>query len=180
MATPLDSPLALPPKGFDVDRNAPPSFLARVWLELDAIPVRVHCRDTQFSLVGEAVRAVETALEYLAPTTNSIIKSATSQSRRQVLGTYPESNPTSNPANMVPVDADYKVHLYDLHQQAALTSPGLWDTFTALACPIRKHKVRVSFFSATARGGGVALMRHSLMRIWRKSTLSNLAGGASF
>ena len=93
MATPLDSPLALPPKGFDVDRNAPPSFLARVWLELDAIPVRVHCRDTQFSLVGEAVRAVETALEYLAPTTNSIIQSVASQSRRQVLGTHPESNP---------------------------------------------------------------------------------------
>jgi hypothetical protein len=69
------------------------------------------------------------------------------------------------------VDTNYKVHLYDLHQQAALTSPGLWDTFTALACPIRKHKIRVSFFSATPRGGGVALMRHSLMRIWRKSTL---------
>ena len=78
------------------------------------------------------------------------------------------------------MDADYKVHLYDLHQQAALTSHGLWDTFTALACPIRKHKVRVSFFSATARGGGVALMRHSLMRIWRKSTTSNLAGGTGF
>ena len=101
MATPLDSPLALPPKGFDVDRNAPPSFLARVWLELDAIPVRVHCRDTQFSLVGEAVRAVETALEYLAPTTNSIIRSVASQSRRQVLGTHPQSNPTNNLADMV-------------------------------------------------------------------------------
>ena len=100
MATPLDSPLALPPKGFDVDRNAPPSFLARIWLELDAIPIRVHCRDTQFSLVGEAVRAVETALEYLSPTTNSIIKSAVSQSRRQVLGTHPESYLMRNLANM--------------------------------------------------------------------------------
>lgn len=76
------------------------------------------------------------------------------------------------------MDAGYKVHLYDLHQQAALTSPGLWDTFTALACPLRKNKVRVSFFSATARGGGVALMRHSLMRIWRKSIPLNLAVGA--
>lgn len=92
MATPLDSPLALPSKGVEVDRNAPPSFLARVWLELDAIPVRVDCRDTQFSLIGEAVRAVETALDYLAPTTDSILKSEASQSRRQVLGTHPASH----------------------------------------------------------------------------------------
>ena len=56
------------------------------------------------------------------------------------------------------MDGDYKVQLYDLHQQAALTSPGL-------ACPIRKHKVWVSFFSATPRGGGVALMHHSLMSV---------------
>jgi hypothetical protein len=100
VATPLDSPLALPPNGFDIDRNASPSFLARVWLELDAIPVRVRCRDTQFSLVGEAARAVESALEYLAPTTNSIMKSAVSQSRRQVLGAYPENPLMRNPVNV--------------------------------------------------------------------------------
>lgn len=64
------------------------------------------------------------------------------------------------------VDAEQKVHIYDLHQQAALTSPGLWETFAALACPLRKHKTTVSFFSATPRGGGVALMRHALIRVW--------------
>jgi hypothetical protein len=59
------------------------------------------------------------------------------------------------------------VRLYDLHQQAALTSPGLWSAFTALANPLLKSRIKISFFSATARGGGVALMRHSLIRIWR-------------
>lgn len=67
------------------------------------------------------------------------------------------------------VDAAGKVHLYDLSQQARLTSPALWGTFTALACALKKKNIRVSFFSATPQGGGVALMRHALIRLWRKS-----------
>jgi hypothetical protein len=66
------------------------------------------------------------------------------------------------------VDADGLVRLYDLSQQAALTSPGLWDIFTRLGHKIRDNNVRVSFFSATPRGGGVALMRHALIRLWSK------------
>ena len=46
------------------------------------------------------MRAVETALEYLAPTTNSILKSAASEGRRQVLGTHPASYLIGNLANV--------------------------------------------------------------------------------
>lgn len=155
VAGPLEGPLALSKPSLDVDRDAPPSFLSRIWLELDAVPYVVDCRGTQFSLAGEAVRAVELALDTLSPTTTNIVKAGTSAGRREVL-----------------VDAAQQVHLYDLHQQAALTSPGLWETFAALACPLRKHRTTVSFFSATARGGGVALMRHALVRVWRASPLS--------
>ncbi|EIN08341.1 UDP-Glycosyltransferase/glycogen phosphorylase [Punctularia strigosozonata HHB-11173 SS5] len=150
VAGPLDEPLALPKPAVEVDRDAPPSFLARIWLELDAIPFIVNCRNTQFSLQGEATRAIETALESLSPTTKTIIKASTSADRHEV-----------------EVDANGQVHLYDLSQQAALTSPALWDTFAALACPIKKYGTKVSFFSATPRGGGVALMRHALIRVWR-------------
>jgi hypothetical protein len=121
-----------------------------VWLELDAVPFCVPCRDTQFSLAGEAVRAVELALAELSPTTHAIVRAGTGEHRRDVL-----------------VDADGAVRLYDLHQQAALSSPALWDTFAALAKPLLQARTRISFFSATPRGGGVALMRHSLIRIWR-------------
>jgi hypothetical protein len=72
------------------------------------------------------------------------------------------------------VDAGGAVRLYDLHQQAALTSPGLWNAFSALASPLLRHNTRISFFSATPRGGGVALMRHSLIRIWRENMFSSL------
>jgi hypothetical protein len=151
---PIDPPFNLHEPTLEIDKDAPPSFLSRIWLELDAIPVVINCRDTQFTLAGEAVRAIELALENLSPTATTIIKAATSSRRHEVL-----------------VDANQQVHLYDLHQQAALTSPGLWEAFVSLACPLRKHKTRVSFFSATPRGGGVALMRHALIRVWRTSRI---------
>jgi hypothetical protein len=150
VAGPLDPVLAPPPPGLaTVDADAKPGLLPRAWLELDTVPFLVDCRDTQFSLAGEAVRAVELALAELSPTTNAIVQTGTSELRREVL-----------------VDGGGAVRLYDLHQLAALTSPGLWGTFGALAKPLLQARTKISFFSATPRGGGVALMRHSLIRIW--------------
>lgn len=88
MAGPLDAPLDNAPATLEVNRDAPPSFLSRIWLELDAIPVLINCRDTQFSLAGEAVRAVELALGELSPTTANIVAAATTPGRREVLGMY--------------------------------------------------------------------------------------------
>jgi hypothetical protein len=69
------------------------------------------------------------------------------------------------------VDANGLVRLYDLSQQAALTSPDLWSKFVSLGKKLQDKNVRVSFFSATPRGGGVALMRHALIRLWREHPL---------
>ncbi|KDQ58564.1 glycosyltransferase family 4 protein [Jaapia argillacea MUCL 33604] len=149
---PLDAPLTVPGPLIEVDRNARPSFVSRLWLELDAIPFIFNGRDQLFSLQGEAVWAVERALDWLAPTTKSITKASTLKGE-------------------VLVDADGHAHLYDLSQQAALTSPDLWETFCALASPLKDKGVKVSFFSATPRGGGVALMRHALVRVWRLAGL---------
>lgn len=43
----------------------------------------------------------------------------------------------------------------------------LWKRFMALATHLKESSVSVSFFSATPQGGGVALMRHALIRLWR-------------
>jgi hypothetical protein len=86
VAGPLDPLLAPPPPGSHVDPKTPPSFLSRIWLDLDAIPFLASCKDTQFSLPGEAVSAVELALNELSPTTTSIIKASTSSRRGEVLG----------------------------------------------------------------------------------------------
>jgi hypothetical protein len=83
---PLDPVLSPPSPSLDIDGEDAPSFLSRVWLDLDAIPFLALCKDTQFSLAGEAVHAIELALEQLSPTTTSIIKASVSSGRREVLG----------------------------------------------------------------------------------------------
>ncbi|KZT23666.1 glycosyltransferase family 4 protein [Neolentinus lepideus HHB14362 ss-1] len=138
------------------NRAAPQSFLSRIWLELDALPFVAPCRDTQFSLEGEATAAVQRALAWLAPTSKSIVRAAR---RRGRSGLTP------------PVDANGQIRLYDLHEQTALTSPRLWSAFSALAALLKHAGARVTFFSATPRGGGVALMRHALIRLWRLAGL---------
>lgn len=39
-----------------------------------------------------------------------------------------------------------------------------WKSVTEYVTDLRKRKIRIAFFSATPQGGGVALMRHALVR----------------
>lgn len=71
-------------------------------------------------------------------------------------------------AHLSTVDADGLVHLNDLQQHLKISSPTLWKAFHALATLHVRKGTRVSFFSATPSGGGVALMRHALVRLWRE------------
>ncbi|KAI3649611.1 hypothetical protein MP228_005243 [Amoeboaphelidium protococcarum] len=43
----------------------------------------------------------------------------------------------------------------------------VWDTLLSLSQQFRDRKLKMSFFNATAQGGGVALMRHALIRLFR-------------
>lgn len=56
------------------------------------------------------------------------------------------------------VDADFRVRLYDLPLIRSITSPALFNTFSRLGSALAAQKTNVAFFSATPRGGGVALM----------------------
>jgi hypothetical protein len=40
-----------------------------------------------------------------------------------------------------------------------------WQAMTRFATTLRDQKTRVAFFSATPQGGGVAIMRHALVRL---------------
>lgn len=59
-----------------------------------------------------------------------------------------------------------------MQQYQESSSPELWRRFKALAEHMRINKISVSFFSATPQGGGVALMRHALLRLWKLAGVS--------
>ncbi|GAA5824544.1 hypothetical protein JCM11251_000467 [Rhodosporidiobolus azoricus] len=145
-------------KTFDVpsfSADDKPFFLTRVWLELDCIPFLASKEGTegQFSIDAQASAAVDEALSVLVPMSSSTIKIDIS------------------PLRQVLVDANFRVRLYGLPLLKRITSPALWNAFSRLGSALAVQKTNVAFFSATPRGGGVALMRHSLMRVWHATGL---------
>jgi alpha,alpha-trehalose phosphorylase (configuration-retaining) len=79
----------------------------------------------------------------------------------------PVNNPrlVIGPRNQVAVDAGGKIHLLDdLEEYKKTVGTGTWNAVVKLADELREKKVKVGFFSSTPQGGGVALMRHALIR----------------
>jgi hypothetical protein len=79
----------------------------------------------------------------------------------------PGNNPRLEigPRNQVAVDAGGKIHLLDdLEEYRKTVGLGTWNAVVKLADELREKKVKMGFFSSTPQGGGVALMRHALIR----------------
>lgn len=68
---------------------------------------------------------------------------------------------------IVQTDAGFRVHLTNLQNHRDTCGAPTWDTMQVYATRLREKKTRIAFFSATPQGGGVALMRHALVRLCR-------------
>lgn len=72
------------------------------------------------------------------------------------------------PNNDVPVDANNKINLVDISDYEKTVSPETWSVFMNIVERIRDEQdLKVAFFNATPQGGGVALMRHAGIRLFR-------------
>ena len=63
------------------------------------------------------------------------------------------------------VDTGFTVHLATLKDFENTVGPKTWSAVQHYDSDLRNRKVKVAFFNATPQGGGVALMRHSLVRL---------------
>lgn len=68
---------------------------------------------------------------------------------------------------VVQVDAGYHAHLVSLDDYEGTVGAATWKSIMQYATDLRQRKVKIAFFSATPQGGGVALMRHALVRFSR-------------
>lgn len=66
---------------------------------------------------------------------------------------------------LVEVDTSAQVHLASVEEFERTVGPRTWAAIQYYASDIQRRKVKVAFFSATPQGGGVALMRHALVRL---------------
>ncbi|KAG5985637.1 hypothetical protein E4U52_001104, partial [Claviceps spartinae] len=101
------------------------------------------------------------------PIPRTLDEQADSAARKCIMYFGPGNNPrlTIGPRNQVTVDAAGKIHLIDdLDEFKATVGKGTWNSVVKLADELREKKVKIGFFSSTPQGGGVALMRHALIR----------------
>ncbi|KAF5365743.1 hypothetical protein D9758_003268 [Tetrapyrgos nigripes] len=101
------------------------------------------------------------------PIPRTLDEQADSAARKCLQYYGPNNNPrlTIGPRNQVTVDAAGKIHLIDdLDEYRKTVGQKTWDAVTKLADELREKKTKIGFFSSTPQGGGVALMRHALIR----------------
>ncbi|KAJ3327153.1 hypothetical protein HDU76_012303, partial [Blyttiomyces sp. JEL0837] len=119
----------------------------RLWQELDVLPFLVATRG--YSIDERACQAVRKMLLQLAP---------------NVIGNIP----VNRVGFRHEVEVDGAIRLADSDDyEAEVNDEKVWGAFMDLVNITRRRKIRATFFSSTSQGGGVALMRHALLRISR-------------
>jgi len=66
--------------------------------------------------------------------------------------------------NRVEVDRNGLVQISSVDQYKKTVGPRTWESTMKYAQSLKEKNVRIAFFNATPQGGGVALMRHALIR----------------
>ncbi|KZV71772.1 glycosyltransferase family 4 protein [Peniophora sp. CONT] len=171
-----------------------PNLCTKLWLELDIVPIvfnikpfhtdsltRPNIKHRISSTTGSYVPSgVQTPTVYVdhstlnpnaatgkLPIPRTLDEQADSAARKVIMYFGPNNNPRLDigPRNQVAVDAGGKIHLIDdLEEYRKSCRPGTWNAVIALANELRENNVKIGFFSSTPQGGGVALMRHALIR----------------
>ncbi|KAJ3118914.1 hypothetical protein HDU96_006565 [Phlyctochytrium bullatum] len=122
---------------------------ARLWTELDVLPFMVP---TAGSRVNErACQAARKMMSALAPS---------------FVGNIPQM--LCGPRHEVEVDWKGMIRLADADDyKHTVCDKRVWKVFNTLATQARSRELRICYFSSTSQGGGVALMRHALIRLLR-------------
>ena len=135
-----------------------PQAPARIWMELDIIPVMIRDEEGGSMSSGkkvDAIRAVDELADSMARKCLSVF-GPSKQPRVQV-----------GFDNRVEVDLDGRATLTTIEQYQDDVSERTWKTAVKYAESLKQNKKKFAFFSATPQGGGVALMRHAEIRFWR-------------
>jgi hypothetical protein len=68
---------------------------------------------------------------------------------------------------VVQSDAGFRARMATIESYQNTVSKKTWDLMMRYVTNLKKMGTRIAFFSSTPQGGGVALMRHALVRLAR-------------
>ncbi|KAJ3454110.1 hypothetical protein MRS44_018004 [Fusarium solani] len=131
-----------------------PNLCARLWLELDIIPI--------------VLRKVEEKVSWGSYDEQLPFKSLDEQAEsmaRKFFGPSQAPVLEIGSRGVVEVDAAFHVKLTRPLDYEKTVGPATWSAVNKFASDLKKRRVKIAFFSATPQGGGVALMRHALVRL---------------
>lgn len=140
-----------------------PSFL---WSELDIVVMRFKVK-TEFPKF-ECSDGIEGNSTETIPI--DVDEQADSAVRKCIMNFGPGNNPALSIGfrNRVEPDIGGRIELVTMLESYQKTvREGTWNSLLKYANELKKNKTKVAFFSATPQGGGVALMRHALIRFYR-------------
>ena len=135
-----------------------PQAPARLWADLDIVPVVIHGDEDGGLLNGQELEAAI-----------GVDELADSLARKCLNYFGPSSQPRVQVgfSNMVDVDIGGRARLTALEQYRQTVTDRTWNVAVKYAESLKQRGKKFAFFSATPQGGGVALMRHALIRFFR-------------
>lgn len=131
--------------------NMSPELPSRLWLELDIVPM-----------------VFERRLDTLGRPTD--VMSVDEESDKMARKSLMQFGPTQQPRvqvehrNQVEVDCGGHAQITRLEQYPQTVGHQTWEATMKYANSLKKNRVKIAFFNSTPQGGGVALMRHALIR----------------
>ncbi|KAL4913709.1 hypothetical protein BDW62DRAFT_191938 [Aspergillus aurantiobrunneus] len=140
-----------------------PTIGSRLWLELDIIAL-VLSDSSRLDFGGEELR-----YEFQKSTDwelRTLDEQAESMARKCVRLFGPEGIPLLQVglSGLVQVDTGFHVQLTNRDNYEKSVTSNTWKAIEHYANDLEKRKIKLAFFSATPQGGGVALMRHAMVR----------------
>lgn len=144
-----------------------PDLCSFLWSELDIVVMKfkVKAEAPMYSFTEDPENAAAGIMVM-----RDVDEQADSAARKCVRYFGPGHNPVLSIGfrNKVEPDIGGKAELVSrLESYRETVHEGTWNSVLKYAKELKKGNTKVAFFSATPQGGGVALMRHALIRFYR-------------
>ena len=134
-----------------------PKLCSRLWLELDVVPISIAPE-----LEGLRMESKERTFW----DSKCVDEQADSMARKCIMNFGPNLAPLLQVGfrGLVAVDAGFQAQLLTADDYQKTCAATTWDATMKYATSLQQKKTKIAFFSSTPQGGGVALMRHALVR----------------
>jgi alpha,alpha-trehalose phosphorylase (configuration-retaining) len=134
--------------------NMSPQLPSRLWSELDIVPMVF---EQEPEILGAPIDV------------KSVDEEADEMARKCLMQFGPTQQPKVQMGhkNQVQVDCSGHAQITRLEQYPATVGRRTWEATMRYANSLKRDKVKIAFFNSTPQGGGVALMRHALIRFLR-------------